>query len=91
MHERGVRQLGQLTGGGGERELSVATQPAGAAFGGVPVLGQVLPVCGEARPLVFSGAEVCLHGDCVLGFGDVGERAIAEGIATIGHLLTGRS
>ncbi|MCX4852036.1 PLP-dependent aminotransferase family protein [Streptomyces sp. NBC_00893] len=26
----------------------------------------------------------------VLGFGNVGERAIAEGIATIGHLLTGR-
>ncbi|MYX95866.1 aminotransferase class I/II-fold pyridoxal phosphate-dependent enzyme [Streptomyces sp. SID486] len=26
----------------------------------------------------------------VLGFGDVGERAIAEGIAAVGHLLTGR-
>ncbi|KJS58725.1 hypothetical protein [Streptomyces rubellomurinus] len=26
----------------------------------------------------------------VLGFGNVGERAIAEGIAAIGHLLTGR-
>ena len=27
----------------------------------------------------------------VLGFGNVGERDIAEGIAAVGHLLTGRS